>query len=132
MWDYGGVDGKKYRSVMRGSVVGRGTGCGGGQGGGVCCLLEVPEGCNCQVNTLQCTLKGVKVVGGGKCIRWKSVPLCYCSGKVDICLNFCGWLDLVWLCPGLRYWLGSMSRRLFVILYMVESLASALLRSRRG
>ena len=29
-------------------------------------------------------------------------------------------------------WLGLMSKRLFVILYMVESLASAVLCSRRG
>ena len=36
----------------------------GDRGGGVCCLLEVPEGCSCQVNVLQCTL-----------------PLGYCSGK---------------------------------------------------
>ena len=52
---------------------------------------------------------------------------------MDICLYLCGWLDLVWqLCPDLSYWLGSMSNRLFVILYMVESLASALLCSRVG
>ena len=31
----------------------------------------------------------------------------------------CGWLELVWLRPGLRYWLGSMFKRLFVILYML-------------
>ena len=46
----------------------------GDTGGGVCCLLEVPEGCSCQVNILQCTLEGVEVVVG-KYIRWKSVPL---------------------------------------------------------
>ena len=49
----------------------------GDRGGGVCCLLEVPEGCSCQVNALQYTLEGVV----GKYIRWKSVPLGYCSGK---------------------------------------------------
>ena len=32
----------------------------------------------------------------------------------------------------MRYWLGLMSKRLFVILYMVVSLASALLCSRVG
>ena len=48
--------------------------------GGVCCLLEVPEGCSCQVNVLHCTLEGVKNVVS-KCIGWKSVPLGYCSGK---------------------------------------------------
>ncbi|KAK2193629.1 hypothetical protein NP493_11g13003 [Ridgeia piscesae] len=37
-----------------GGVVG--MGCGGGRGGGVYCLLKEPEGCNCQVNVLQCTL----------------------------------------------------------------------------
>ena len=41
-----------------------GMGCGGGRGGGVYWLLEVPEGCNCQVNVLQCTLKGVETVVG--------------------------------------------------------------------
>ena len=30
----------------------------------VCCLLEVSEGCHCQVNILQCTLEVVKVVVG--------------------------------------------------------------------
>ena len=44
-------------------------------GGGVCCLLEVPEGCSCQVNFLQCTFKGVETVMGKHMIRWKSVPL---------------------------------------------------------
>ena len=36
------MGGEKYKSMMGegGGVVG--TGCGGGQGGGVCCLLEVP------------------------------------------------------------------------------------------
>ena len=43
-------------------------------------LLEVPEGCSCQVNILQSTIEGVQVVGD-KYIRWKSVPLSYCSGK---------------------------------------------------
>ena len=105
--------------------------------GGVCCLLEVPEGCSCQVNVLQCTLEGIEIVVG-KYIRWKYVPLGYCSGKEAVFVvvvgggYLCGWLDLVWLCPGLRYWLGLMSKRLFVILYMVESLASALLCSRVG
>ena len=46
----------------------------------MCCLLEVPEGCSCQINVLQCTLEGVETVVG-KYIRWKSVPLGYCSGK---------------------------------------------------
>ena len=50
------------------------------RGGGVYCLLEVPEGCNCQVNVLQCTLEGVETVVG-KYIRRKSVPLGYCSWK---------------------------------------------------
>ena len=55
----------------------------GGWGGGVCCLLEVPQGCSCQVNILQCTLEGVKTVVG-KHIRWKFVPLGYCSGKKTV------------------------------------------------
>ena len=70
------MDGKRYRSVVReGGVCGR-DGVwrgGGGRDGGVCCLLEVPEGCSCQINILQWTLEGVKVVGD-KCIRWMSVP----------------------------------------------------------
>ena len=52
----------------------------GERSGGVCCLLEVPEGYNCQVNVLQCTLEGVETIVG-KYISWKSVPLGYCSGK---------------------------------------------------
>ena len=44
----------------------------GDRGGGVCCLLEVPEGCSCQVNVLQCTLEGVETVVG-KYVTWKSV-----------------------------------------------------------
>ena len=56
---------------------------------------------------------------------------CICStcGKL---IFVCIWLDLVWLCPGMGYWLGLMSKRLFVILYMVVSLASALLCSSIG
>ena len=48
----------------------------GGWGGGIYCLLEVPQGCSCQVNILQCTLEGVETVVG-KYIRY--VPLGYCS-----------------------------------------------------
>ena len=61
-----------------GGVVG--AGCRGGRGGGVCCLLEVPEGRSCQVSVLQCTLEGVETVVG-KYVRWKSLPLGYYSGK---------------------------------------------------
>ena len=74
------MDREKCKSLIgegRGVV---GTGCGGDRGGGVCGLLEVPEGCSCQVNVLQCTLEGVETVVGER-IRWKSVPLGYCSGK---------------------------------------------------
>ena len=35
----------------------------GDRGDGVCCLLEVPEGCSCQVNILQCTLEGFQLLG---------------------------------------------------------------------
>ena len=53
-----------------------------GTGVVVCCLLDVPEGCSCQVNICNAPLiAGVQDVGGYICIRWKSVPLCYCSGK---------------------------------------------------
>ena len=56
----------------------------GGWGGGVlCCVLEVPQGCSCQVNILQCTLEGVKIVVG-KHVRWKFVPLGYCSGEKTV------------------------------------------------
>ena len=75
-----------------------------GWGGGVCCLLEVPQGCSCQVNVLQCTIEGVETVEG-KRIRWKSVPLCYCSGKeavfiiamgggYSLCIYVGGWILL--------------------------------------
>ena len=57
-----GVDGEKYRSVVCGrDMVWRGA------VGGVCCLLDVPEGCSYQVNIRQCTLEGVEVVVD-KCI----------------------------------------------------------------
>ena len=36
----------------------------GDRGGGVSCLLEVPAGCSCQVNVLQCTLECVETVVG--------------------------------------------------------------------
>ena len=36
----------------------------GGWRGGVHCLLEVPQGCSCRVNILQCTPEGVETVGG--------------------------------------------------------------------
>ena len=61
----------------------------GDRGGGVSCLLEVPEGCSCQVNILQCTLEGFEVVGD-KCIRWKSFPLCYCPGKEAVFIVLVG------------------------------------------
>ena len=35
----------------------------GDRGGGVCCLLEVPEEYNYQVNVLQCTLEGMACCG---------------------------------------------------------------------
>ena len=63
----GGVDGEKYKSMMGRVGVWCGQGVEGDRGDGVCCLLEVPEGCSCQVV--------------GKYIRWKSVPLGYCSVK---------------------------------------------------
>ncbi|KAK2144632.1 hypothetical protein NP493_4159g00001 [Ridgeia piscesae] len=98
--------------IKGGGVVG--MGCGGGRGGGVYCLLEVPEGgrgaivrlmsCNAPLkvsrllwaNTLEESLLHWAIV------REKS---CICSS--------CGRLDLVWLCPGMKYWLGLMSKRLF-------------------
>ena len=51
----------------------------GDRDGGVCCLLEVPEGYSCQVTVQQRTYGGVEPVVG-KYIRWKSVLLGYCSG----------------------------------------------------
>ena len=50
---------------------------------GIYCLIEVPQGCSCQVNILQCSLEGVKTVVG-KYIRWKSIPLGYCSGEKTV------------------------------------------------
>ena len=62
-WENGlGWGGWGKVQIKGGCVVG--MGCGGGRGGGVYWLLEVPEGCNCQVNVLQCTLKGVETVVG--------------------------------------------------------------------
>ena len=101
--------------------------------------MEVREGCICQVNVLQCTLKGVETVVN-KYIRWKYVPLGCCLEKeairavvvdvVEICLYLCEWLNLVSLYHGMIYCLGLMYKRLFVILYVVMNLASALLCSR--
>ena len=34
----------------------------------LCCLLEVPEGCSCQVSIMNCTLESVQVVGD-ECFR---------------------------------------------------------------
>ena len=87
--------GEKYKSMVGDGVGVVGMGCGGGWGGGVCCLLEVPERCSCQVNILQCTLEGVETVVG-KCIRCKSLPLGYCSGKeaVFIITVGCGYLSV--------------------------------------
>ena len=70
------MGGEKYNSMMGDGVGVVGMGVERGWGGGVCCLLEVPEGCSCQVNVLQCTLEAVETVVG-KYIRWKSVPLGY-------------------------------------------------------
>ena len=109
----------------------------GDRGGGVCCLLEVAEACSCQVNVLQCTLVGIEtIILLGKYIRWKSVRgkklYLYYLWEVNIYVYLCWWLDPVWLCPGKKYWLGLVSQRLLVILYMVVSLASALFCSRVG
>ena len=54
------MGGEKYNLMLGDDMGVVGMGCGGGLGGGVCCLLEVPQGCSCQVNILQCTLEGVK------------------------------------------------------------------------
>ena len=50
----------------------------GDRAGVVCCLLlEVPEGCSCQVNVLQCTLEGVETVVGKyiRCVTVKMILL---------------------------------------------------------
>ena len=65
-------------------------------GGGIYCLLEVPQGCSCQVNILQYTLEGVETVVV-KYIRWKSVPLGYYSGENCI-YNSCGRWIFVCIC----------------------------------
>ena len=74
------MGGEKYNSMLGDGVGVVGVGCGGGLGCGIYCLLEVHQGCSCQVNILQCTLEGVETVVG-RYVRWKSVPLGYCSGK---------------------------------------------------
>ena len=77
----------------------------GDRGGGVYSLLEVTEGCNCQVNVLQCTLEGVETVVG-KYIRRKSVPLGYCSWKKSCICSSCGRLILVCISVGGRILFG--------------------------
>ena len=64
-------------------------------------LIDVSEGCSCQVNILQCTTEGIETLVG-KHIRWKSVPLGYCSGKeavfiivgrwIFVCICVDGWI----------------------------------------
>ena len=79
------MGGEKYNSMLGDGGVGV-VGCGvwgGAGGGGIYCLVEVPQGRSCQVNILQCTLEGVKTVVG-KYIRWKSIQLGYCSGKQTV------------------------------------------------
>ena len=39
----------------------------------LCCLWEVPEGCSCQFNILQCTLDGVNIVLYGSPFHWAIV-----------------------------------------------------------
>ena len=53
------MGGEKYNSMLGDDGMGVvGMGCGGGVGGGgIYCLVEVPQGCSCQVNILQCTLE---------------------------------------------------------------------------
>ena len=74
----------------------------------------------------------------GKYIRWKSIPLGYCSGKkaVFIIVVGGGYLSaFVWVvgsCLAVSGYQVLMSIRLLVILYMVQNLASALLCSRVG
>ena len=104
----------------------------------VCCLLEVPQGCSCQVNILQCTLEGVKTVVG-KHVRWKFVPLGYCSGEktVFIIVVRGGYLSVfVWVvgsCLAVSGYEVLIGIDVYmVILYSVQSLASALLWSRVG
>ena len=118
------MDGEKYKSMMGEGVVGMGVE--GHRGGGVYCLLEVPEGAVVRLMSCNAPLKASRLL-------WtNTLEGSLFMERSCICLYLCGWLDLVWLCPGMRYWLGLMSKRLFVILYMVVSLASALLCSSVG
>ena len=55
-WEYGGVDGESTSQWWGRVGVWYGWRVEGDRAGGVYCLLEVPEGCNCQVSVLQCTL----------------------------------------------------------------------------
>ena len=72
----------------------------GHRGGGVCCLLEMHEGCSCQVNVLQCTIEDVETVVG-KYIRWKrcSTGLLFVERN---CILFC----------------SSCGKRIFVCIYV--------------
>ncbi|KAK2182353.1 hypothetical protein NP493_357g00001 [Ridgeia piscesae] len=77
--------------IKGGGVVG--MGCGGGRGGGVYWLLEVPEGCNCQVNVLQCTLKGVKeVCSTGLLFVEKNCICSSCGRLIFVCICVGGWI----------------------------------------
>ena len=92
---------EKLNSMLGDGVGVVGMGCGEGLGWWDILsirVLEVPQGCSCQVIILQCTLEGFKDVVG-KYIRWKSVPLGFCA-KLSMGLGLvvhgpsCPWAQL--------------------------------------
>ena len=62
--------------------------------GGVCCLLEVPQGCSCQVNILQCTLEGVgvEVCSTGLLFGGKNCIYNSCERWIFVCICVGGWI----------------------------------------
>ena len=113
-------------------VGGGGVRCGGGQGRW-CCAVYGRYLKGAVVRSISCNAP-LKVVGY-KCIRWKSVQLCYCSRKeaVFVVVMGGGYLSVfIWvigIClavSGLEVLIGH------VILFILESLASAIHCSRVG
>ena len=126
MWNYDGVDGENYKSTMGDGVGVVGMGCGGGGGwvGGIYCLLEVPQGCSCQV-IISCNalLKASGLVWvntlGGSLFHWAIVR----GKKLFIIVVGGGYVSVfVWVVGSclavsgyMRFWLGLISKRSFVI-----------------
>ena len=89
------MDEQKNRTVL-GRVEGRwGRGVEGA--GWWCCVVYGKYLKGAVVLSVFCNaLEAIEVVGN-KCIRWNSVPLCYCSGERSCIYSSCGKWIVVWV-----------------------------------